>query len=308
MAMHKKVITALILIFVSLSIIGLILGGTLFLAYRSIPSIDNINSCFKTSMYNVDLCPTKSSYIKYRQLPRHLVYSLIAAEDASFYDHQGFDLEGIQDSLEKSLDAGRWVRGGSTITQQLAKNLYLSPERTLVRKAKELILAKKIEKTLSKDKIIEKYFNVVEFGPKIFGISKASRHYFDKHPSELSPAEGAYLVSLLPSPVKYSGTFRRAKDLSNFNKRRVTHILRILHLQKKISDDDYSYEVARTESGLWNPPPVEETEELSFFQNLFSSEEPSAEAAKDSTPNTSTETQNQDPDTEPTSSSAEDSL
>lgn len=271
MAMSKKILSALLVILVSVAIIAGVLGTATFFAYQSIPSIENIDGCFKTSMYNVDLCPGKSGYVRYNQLPKHLVNSLIAAEDASFYGHQGFDLDEIKDALEKSMDAGRWVRGGSTITQQLAKNLYLTKEKSLVRKIKELILARAIEKKISKAKIIEKYFNVVEFGPNIFGISKASYHYFEKSPGALTPAEGAYLVSLLPSPVKYSSAFRRNKDLSNFNKRRVTHILRILSLQKKISDDDYSYEVARTESGLWSPmgPSLEDMEGPSSFQQMF---------------------------------------
>lgn len=262
----KRFFSAGMIILCSFGIIFTIVGGIVFYAYQSIPNIDNINGCFTTSMYNVDLCPSKPGYVKYNNLPRHLVASLIAAEDGSFYLHQGFDFEEIKNAFEKSMDAGRWVRGGSTITQQLAKNLYLSKEKSLVRKAKELILARNIEKKLSKSQIIEKYFNVVEFGPNIFGISKASNYYFGKHVSGLTPAEGAYLVSLLPSPVRYSAAFRRNKELSNFNKRRVTHILRILNVQKKISEDEFAYETARAESGLWQPmreevdPPITATD------------------------------------------------
>ncbi len=277
----KKILSAGLVVLLSLAVIGTVLGGATFYAYQSIPSIDNINGCFKTSMYNVDLCPGKSGYVKYNNLPKHLVSSLIAAEDASFYGHQGFDIDEIKDALEKSMDAGRWVRGGSTITQQLAKNLYLTKEKSLVRKIKELILARAIEKKLSKTQIIEKYFNVVEFGQNIFGISKASYHYFQKPPSSLTPAEGAYLVSLLPSPVKYSAAYRNSKDLSKFNKRRVTHILRILHLQKKISDDDYAYEVARAESGLWAPiisiPDLEDATTPASFQEMFQNSGPTGD-------------------------------
>ncbi|MCC6137094.1 MAG: transglycosylase domain-containing protein [Bdellovibrionaceae bacterium] len=281
MATSKKVLSAGLIIIVSLGIIGTVLGAATFYAYQSIPNIDNIDGCFKTSMFNVDLCPKKSGYVRYSSIPKHLVNSLIAAEDASFYFHQGFDMEGIQDAFEKSMDAGRWVRGGSTITQQLAKNLYLSKEKSLVRKIKELILARSIEKKISKTKIIEKYFNVVEFGPGLYGISKASYHYFSKPPSALTPAEGAYLVSLLPSPIRYSASFRRNKELSNFNKRRVKHILRILNLQKKINDDDYNYEVARTESGLWNPA-ADDLDAPTILQRIFGDgEAPTTDAIED---------------------------
>lgn len=275
------------IILLSLAIIGTVIGGVVFYAYQSIPNIDNIDGCFKTSMYSVDLCPKKPGYVRYNSLPKHLVGALIAAEDGSFYLHQGFDFEEMKNAFEKSMDAGRWVRGGSTITQQLAKNLYLTKEKSLVRKAKELILARNIEKKLTKSQIIEKYFNVVEFGPNIFGISKASYHYFGKSPSLLTPAEAAYLVSLLPSPVRYSAAYRRNKELSRFNKRRVTHILRMLHVQKKISDDDYAYETARAESGLWAPL-IEDVEPPSDLQNMFpedaaSSEEPAPEDEEYST-------------------------
>lgn len=233
------------------------LGALAFIAYKNIPSTANINDCFITSMYQVELCPTSPSYVKFNQLPKHLVAALIAAEDASFYFHKGFDWDEIKDSFEKSMDAGRWVRGGSTLTQQLAKNLYLSKEKSLLRKMKEFFVSQELEKALTKPQIIEKYFNVVEFGPEIFGITKAAQHYFRKSPGALSPAESAYLVSLLPSPVKYSSAFRARKELSNFNKRRVSRILSLLLLQHKISEEEYNYELRRAEYSLWAVPPDE---------------------------------------------------
>jgi monofunctional biosynthetic peptidoglycan transglycosylase len=145
------------------------------------------------------------------------------------------------------------VRGGSTITQQLAKNLYLSKEKSLIRKLKEFFIAKQIEEKLTKPQIIEKYLNVVEFAGGVYGIQKAAYHYFQKSPSQLTPAESAYLVSLLPNPKKYSTAFHSKKELSRFNKRRVTSILYILKVQGKISEEEYNYEVARTEIGLWTP-------------------------------------------------------
>jgi monofunctional glycosyltransferase len=231
------------------------LGAVAVYAYQKIPSVDNINGCFKTSMFQVDLCPKKYTYVRYSQLPKHLVASLIASEDASFYFHKGFDWEEIKDSLEKSMDAGRWVRGGSTITQQLAKNLYLSKEKSLSRKMKEFFIAKEIEKKLSKTQIIEKYFNVVEFAKNTYGIYAASQYYFQKPPADLTPAEGAYLISLLPNPIKYSSAFRSNKELSRYNKNRVSRILSLLKLQGKISEGDYINEQAKVDYGLWSGPP-----------------------------------------------------
>ncbi len=272
----------------------LVLGVFALIAYRSIPSTANINDCFTTSMFQVELCPKKPSYVRYNQLPKHLVSSLIASEDASFYFHKGFDWDEIEDSLEKSLDAGRWVRGGSTITQQLAKNLYLNKDKSLIRKMKEFFIAKEIEKKLSKTQIIEKYFNVVEFGKNIYGIRKAAQHYFQKSPSELTPAEGAYLISLLPNPIKYSSAYHANKDLSRYNKSRVHRTLSLLLLQGKISQEDHDAESARVDYGLWNPAPMPEPESLSS--------DPIEEIPQDSSSDTPSEAPSMESDIESSSS------
>lgn len=231
----------------------LVLSVSAIWAYASLPSLQNLEGCFTTSMFQVELCPKNSDYVRYNQLPKHLVQALIASEDATFFYHQGFDWDEISDSLQKSMDAGRWVRGGSTLTQQLAKNLYLSGEKSIVRKIKEFYIAHQIEERLSKAQIIEKYFNVVEFAEKIYGIRKGAQYYFQKSPSELTAAESAYLVSLLPNPKKYSSSFRKSKSLSAFNKRRCLHILEILKLQNHLDESSYEHEIARVENGLWTP-------------------------------------------------------
>ena len=255
-------------ILISLSVV--ILGSTIFIAYQSLPSVDNINGCFTTTMFEVELCPTSGNYVKYSQLPKYLVGALIASEDSSFFFHKGFDWDEIEDSLQKSMDAGRWVRGGSTLTQQLAKNLYLNQDRTITRKVKEFYLADRIEKKLSKAQIIEKYFNVVGFGEKIYGIKKAANYYFAKSPSQLTPAECAYLVSLLPSPVKYSRTFRNQKDLSPFNKKRTQRILTLLRMQGKVSEQEFEHESARIDQGLWKPlSEIPTQEDSSSYSDVY---------------------------------------
>ena len=269
---NKKSFFYYFFVFIFVMIVGF--AGLAIVALQTIPSTENINGCFKTSMFQVDLCPQKSSYVRYSHLPKHLVASLIASEDASFYFHKGFDWDEIKDSLEKSFDAGRWVRGGSTLTQQLAKNLYLTQERSLVRKIKEFFVAKEIEKKLSKMQIIEKYFNVVEFGKNLYGIRAAANHYFQKSPGDLSPAESAYLISLLPSPVKYSSAFHNNKELSRYNKSRTSRILSLLLLQGKISQSEYDSEQARVDYGLWNyAPPAQDSSSPSESNDLY--EDPS---------------------------------
>ena len=130
----------------------------------------------------------------------HLQRAVIVAEDASFYEHHGFDWEGLQEALTHNWEQGKMQRGGSTITQQLAKNLYLSSEKTLLRKAREALIAWEIERRLPKKRILELYLNVAEWGQGIFGAEAAARHHFEKSAAELTEDEAALLAALLPSP------------------------------------------------------------------------------------------------------------
>jgi monofunctional biosynthetic peptidoglycan transglycosylase len=164
-------------------------------------------------------------------------WSIILSEDWSFYDHQGVDVEQIKVALNEMVEDKKF-RGASTITQQMVKNVFLSDERTLWRKIHEVILAYKVEKNLSKNKILEIYLNVIEFGPGIYGIKEAARHYFKKHPSEITPREGAFLAMLLPSPKRYYVSFRK-KELTRFAKARVRAILEKMRMGKIITQDEY---------------------------------------------------------------------
>ncbi len=129
-----------------------------------------------------------------------LVHALLSAEDSAYFRHHGYHLEAIQEALDADIAAGRVVRGGSTITQQLAKNLFLDGEQTLSRKLRELLLAAELDRTLGKDRVLELYLNVVEFGPGLHGVAAACDRYFMKKPSRLSLHEAVFLAALLPSP------------------------------------------------------------------------------------------------------------
>lgn len=130
----------------------------------------------------------------------HLQRAVIVSEDASFYEHHGFDWEGLQEAITRNWEQGKLQRGGSTITQQLAKNLYLSSEKSLLRKAHEALIAWELEQRLSKKRILELYLNVAEWGHGIFGAEAAARHHFEKSAAELTEEEAALLAALLPSP------------------------------------------------------------------------------------------------------------
>lgn len=166
------------------------------------------------------------------------VAAIVLSEDWAFYQHNGFDWQQIWDAMQKNMAQGRFARGGSTITQQVVKNVFLSNEKTLTRKAQEAILAIRLERQLTKKRILEIYLNIAEFGEGLYGIGPASRHYFGKHPSELSAKEGAFLAMLLPSPKKYSVSFRK-KAMTPYAASTVRSVMSKLLATKRISQDEY---------------------------------------------------------------------
>lgn len=204
-----------------------------------IPSSDEIKGCITTKMFQVELCPKSKNYVAYRNISPHLTKTIVMTEDSSFWQHRGFDWDSIRRNYEENKKLGTYKRGGSTITQQLAKNMFLTSEKTLMRKGLEAIITVKIEKTLTKKEILERYLNVVEFGKNIYGVRAASQHYFQKSPSELSIVESAFLAMLLPNPVKYSASFYK-KELSPFASKRIDQIVRNLYQYKRITDGEYN--------------------------------------------------------------------
>ncbi len=143
-------------------------------------------------------------WVPLSKISPYLVKAVLIAEDDRFWKHEGFDYEAIQKAIEKDLKAKKFKFGGSTITQQLARNLYLSPEKSVLRKVSEAVITWRMEKVLPKKRILEIYLNVVEWGDGIFGVEAASRHYYGKASSELSPEQAARLASVLPNPRKYN--------------------------------------------------------------------------------------------------------
>jgi monofunctional biosynthetic peptidoglycan transglycosylase len=134
----------------------------------------------------------------------YLIKAVLIGEDDKFWSHEGFDYEAIRKAMEKDIEAGKFKFGGSTISQQLAKNLYLSPSKSPLRKIREAVITWRMEKVLSKRRILELYLNIAEWGVGIFGIEAAARHYYGKSASELDPVESARLVAVLPNPRRYN--------------------------------------------------------------------------------------------------------
>lgn len=226
-------------IWLALSLGGIGLG-VVVLYIINIPDVTIIRSCFRTTMFQIDLCPTSKSYVHLKDISPKVSQAIIASEDGAFYSHSGFDWFEIQSAFKSNVDGNGRSRGASTITQQLAKNLFLSADRTLSRKLREAYITLQIERNFTKDEILEKYLNVIEFGPNLYGVKAASQHYFNKHPRDLNVLEGAYLASLLPNPKAYSLTFRRRK-LDKYSRHKIDLILRRLHRFQKISTTELNW-------------------------------------------------------------------
>ena len=149
----------------------------------------------------------RHQWVPYERISVHLKRAVIAAEDDAFVDHEGFDWEGIQKAMEKNRKKGRAVAGGSTISQQLAKNLFLSPSRSYVRKAQEAAITFMMEAVMDKRRILEIYLNVVEWGDGVFGAEAAAQRYYRIPAAKLGPEQAARLAVMLPNPRKYEKTF-----------------------------------------------------------------------------------------------------
>jgi monofunctional biosynthetic peptidoglycan transglycosylase len=145
----------------------------------------------------------KQQWASYARISDHLKRAVIAAEDAKFSEHDGFDWEGIQRALEKNQRRGKVVAGGSTITQQLAKNLFLSGEKSLWRKGQEAVITWMLETLMDKERILEIYLNVAEWGSGIFGAEAAARHYYNVSAANLNAEQAARLAAMLPRPLYY---------------------------------------------------------------------------------------------------------
>lgn len=165
----------------------------------------------------------KQKWVSLKRISPFLIKAVIIAEDDKFWRHEGFDFEAMEQALKKDIKKKQFKAGGSTISQQLAKNLYLSPSKNPIRKIKEAILTWRMEKALSKRRIVEIYLNVAEWGDGIFGIEAAARHYYGKPASALGPQEASRLATVLPNPLIY-----KVNGDSRYVRNRSARIYRIM--------------------------------------------------------------------------------
>lgn len=175
-------------------------------------------------------------YTALRRLPAHLVKGFVAAEDARFHRHNGFDRHQIERSLALDLHHAGVVRGGSTISQQLVKNAFLTRDRSLARKLQEAVLTWRLEAHLGKRLILERYLNIIELGPGIHGVTAAARHWFGKAPADLDPRESAFLITLTPAPATISARIAEAGGIDWQTAHRVEVILGVLRRAGVLSE------------------------------------------------------------------------
>ena len=214
-----------------------LIGTFLFLNSLG-PKEADIKSCLITTMYKIDLCQSAPNYVALKNISPLVRKTILLTEDSAFYNHHGFDWGSIEKNFHDGWTSGTFKKGGSTISQQLAKNMFLGREKTFIRKIKEAFITDRIERALTKDEIFERYLNVVEFGKNIYGIKSAATFYFNKNPSELDVLESAFLALILPNPVKYSSSYYR-KELTPFAKARLQEIIGNLLQYNMISQEQY---------------------------------------------------------------------
>ena len=145
----------------------------------------------------------QQSWVPLHRISPHLLHAVIVSEDGTFYEHGGVDWYEVEESIERNFEEGKAARGGSTISQQLAKNLFLSTSKDPLRKLKELVIALRMERMLSKQRILEIYLNVIEWGNGVFGVDAAARKYFDKPAANITRDEAARLAAVIPSPLRH---------------------------------------------------------------------------------------------------------
>ena len=248
----------------------LLFGAVLALVinvFTNVPDFREMRNKVKVTIFHPDgskatrwVGPKAADWVPIRQISSYLLSAIISSEDTTFYIHKGVDFYELKQAVKKDLEEKRWARGASTLTQQVVKNVYLSRQKTLWRKLKEFLWAQAIEKVLSKSEILCFYANMVEWGPDVYGVRAAARHYFGETPSELTPRQAAFLAMLLPSPLRYHSYFARRK-LSHWATARVDRILTVMHGMGFIDDDEYRRgftdqlwgEVARSGEQMNNP-------------------------------------------------------
>lgn len=212
----------------------------------TLPNIDNtsfdeLKSLTKKKV--ISRLQEKNNYYKWTKLSsinRDYLYTIVMAEDSNFFKHSGINYDALVDAMAKNYKSETYSYGASTITQQVAKNLYLSSNKSIFRKLQEFFITKRLEKKFTKNQILEIYFNLAEFGPDIYGIRAASYKIFNKNPKNINAAEGALISLLLPSPRRYYYSIVQNHNISKKQKNKIKRVLTDMRFMEYISYKQYS--------------------------------------------------------------------
>lgn len=180
--------------------------------------------------------PTTPGWITYDEIPYVQRRAIIVSEDSTFPFHRGLEIEEVRLAIQEAMETGERARGGSTLSQQLVKNLFLSRDRTALRKIQELLITFLLESVLTKEQIFERYANLIEWGPRIYGLVDASQHYFGRHPRRLQAHEMAYLATIIPNPVLFHVHYDKGQVSARHNNR-VRSLMQRLNRLGQLSDD-----------------------------------------------------------------------
>jgi monofunctional biosynthetic peptidoglycan transglycosylase len=269
---RRRLYLLLLLAFAAFAALSVfLLGAALALLFWTLPDVVPLKERRATLTIEVRdwqgaehpflLGPKNRYWTPLESIPEEMKWAVIVAEDAGFYEHQGIDVPALREALKYNLEQKRMARGASTITQQLAKNVFLSREKSLWRKLREFLLAREMEQELSKGRILELYLNVVELGPMVHGVGHGSRHFFGKTPEEMSPAECSLLAAILPGPrIAYNPRLEPRKV-----QRRAARLLKLLEGRNILDQSQYASALKELPVLLGlappSPPPRTETED-----------------------------------------------
>ena len=205
---------------------------------RLLGEIDHVVEVEMDRWKAIKVGPSNPDFVPLYDISPYLVKSLLSTEDSGFYTHHGFIVPGMRTALARDLKEGYFKYGASSITMQLTKNLLLQREKTLARKLQELVLTHYLESTITKDRMLEIYLNIIEFGPWLYGIGPASMYYFGKHPRDLNPVEAAFFSSILPNPKKRHLQYC-ANELTRSGDAKVQRILKVVRERDRLTEEEY---------------------------------------------------------------------
>jgi len=232
-----------------LGVLVLALSGATFIYvngfFRSLPDIEQMSMKDLQAIGHhrvEERLTNKRAYyhwVELGEISRGCLYSIVTSEDATFFEHDGFNYDAIMDSLAENIRERKPAFGASTISQQVVKNLFLGNEKTLVRKFREFLITRALERHFTKNQILETYLNIAEFGPDIYGVDAAARHFFGRTPAEINAAQGAFLGLMLPSPRRNYFSIWQNRNLTKVKRRRLERVLRDMLYEEYITEAQY---------------------------------------------------------------------